>query len=70
MAQTRVESVERHIAKSPFERDGKPVKDFDRLTARIAQFKPGEEIDVVILRGDKELTKRVSLSDWASQPNM
>jgi hypothetical protein len=44
--------------------DGKPVKDFDRLTAQIAQYEPGEEIEVTLLRGDQELTKRVTLSDW------
>lgn len=44
--------------------DGAPVKDFDRLTARIAQYEPGQEIEVKLLRGDEEMTKRVSLSDW------
>lgn len=43
--------------------DGKPVKDFDRLTAIIAQHQPGDEVDVVIQRGAQTLTKRVKLSD-------
>jgi hypothetical protein len=44
--------------------DGKPVQDFDRLTARIAQYEPGQEIEVTLLRGGEEMTKRVSLSNW------
>jgi len=44
--------------------DGKPVKDFDRLTARIAQYEPGQQIEVKLLRGDEEMTKQVTLSDW------
>jgi hypothetical protein len=44
--------------------DGKPVKDFDRLTARIAQYEPGQEIEVTLLRGEEQMTKRVRLSDW------
>ncbi len=46
--------------------DGRPVKDFDRLTARIAQFEPGREIEVTILRGNEKLSKRVALSDWSN----
>ena len=42
---------------------GMPIKDFDRLTAVIAQHQPGDEIDVTILRGEETLTKRVTLSD-------
>jgi hypothetical protein len=48
--------------------DGKPIKDFDRLTALIAQHQPGDEVEVVILRGDKTLTKRVTLSDQPPEP--
>lgn len=44
--------------------DGKPVKDFDRLTARIAQYEPGQQIEVKLLRGDEQVTKEVTLSDW------
>jgi S1-C subfamily serine protease len=31
--------------------DGKPLPDFDRLTARIAQHRPGESIEVEVIRG-------------------
>jgi membrane-associated protease RseP (regulator of RpoE activity) len=48
--------------------DGKPIKDFDRLTALIAQHQPGDEVEVVILRGDRTLTKRVTLSDQPPEP--
>lgn len=51
--------------------DGEPVKDFDRLTARIAKYEPGQEIEVKLLRGNEEMTKRVSLSDWKDfEPGM
>jgi len=43
--------------------DGTPIKDFDRLTAVIAQYQPGDEVEVVVLRGEKTLTTRVTLSD-------
>jgi hypothetical protein len=43
--------------------DGKPIPDFDRLTAVIAQHQPGDEVAVTILRGAETLTKRVTLSD-------
>ena len=48
--------------------DGKPIKDFDRLTALIAQHQPGDEVEVVIVRGDETLTKRVTLSDQPPEP--
>jgi hypothetical protein len=47
--------------------DGEAVKDFDRLTARVAQYDPGKEIEVTLLRGKEKLTKKVTLSDWATQ---
>jgi hypothetical protein len=50
--------------------DGEAVKDFDRLTARVAQFEPGKEIEVTLLRGKEKLTKKVTLSDWATQPQL
>jgi PDZ domain len=43
--------------------DGKPLKDFDRLTAIISQHQPGDVVDVTILRGGEQLTKQVTLSD-------
>lgn len=51
--------------------DGEPVKDFDRLTARIAKYEPGQEIEVKLLRGNEQMTKRVALSDWKDfEPGM
>ena len=35
--------------------DGKPLPDFDRLTARIAQHQPGDKIDVEIIRKGEHL---------------
>ena len=43
--------------------DGKPLKDFDRLTAVIAEHQPGDVVDVTILRGEETMTKQVTLSD-------
>jgi hypothetical protein len=43
--------------------DGKPLKDFDRLTAIISQYQPGDVVEVTILRGEETLTKQVTLSD-------
>jgi len=48
--------------------DDKPIQDFDRLTAVIAQHQPGDEVDVTILRGEKTLTLRVTLSDKPPEP--
>jgi hypothetical protein len=44
--------------------DGKPLPDFDRLTAQIAQHSPGDEVEVQILRGEDRMTKRVKLGTW------
>jgi predicted metalloprotease with PDZ domain len=46
--------------------DGQSLPDFDRLTARIAQHAPGDEIEVQILRGEDRVTKRVKLGAWTS----
>ena len=35
--------------------DGKPIPDFDRLTAVIAQHQPGDEVDVTILHGEEDV---------------
>jgi PDZ domain len=43
--------------------DGKPIPDFDRLTALVAQYKPGDEVNVTVLRGEEVLTKRIVLGD-------
>lgn len=47
--------------------NGKPLKDFDRLTAAISQYQPGEVVEVTILRGAETLTKQVTLSDQLPQ---
>ncbi len=43
--------------------DGKPLEDFDRLTAVISQHEPGDVVEVTILRGTETFTKKVTLSD-------
>lgn len=48
--------------------DGHAVPDFDRLTARIAQHKPGDKIQVDIGRGEEKLSTQVTLGSWAGQP--
>jgi hypothetical protein len=47
--------------------DGKPLKDFDRLTAIISQHQPGDVVEVTILRGTETMTKKVTLSDQAPE---
>jgi S1-C subfamily serine protease len=46
--------------------DGHPVPDFDRLTARIAQHQPGEQVELEIIRtervNDKLIEKRMKIS--------
>jgi hypothetical protein len=44
--------------------DGKPLPDFDRLTARIAQHQPGEAIDVEILRAGQPQKLTATLGAW------
>ena len=44
--------------------DGQPLPDFDRLTVRIAQRRPGEKIDVEILRGGERQKLNVTLGSW------
>jgi hypothetical protein len=43
--------------------EGKSLPDFDHLTAQIAQFEPGNEVEVTVLRGSDRSTKRVKLGD-------
>jgi hypothetical protein len=43
--------------------DGKPLQDFDRLTAIISQREPGDVVEVTVLRGEQTLTIKVPLSD-------
>jgi hypothetical protein len=47
--------------------DGHSLPDFDRLTARIAQHRPGETIDVEIIRGQERKKLAVTLGRWAGQ---
>jgi S1-C subfamily serine protease len=47
--------------------DGHSLPDFDRLTARIAQHRPGETIDVEIVRGQERKKLAVTLGRWAGQ---
>jgi PDZ domain len=47
--------------------DGKLLPDFDRLTAHIAQHKPGDKVQIDIQRGPKKLTLEVTLGSWAGQ---
>jgi len=44
--------------------DGKPLPDFDRLTVRIAQHRPGEKIDVEILRAGERQKLTATLGNW------
>jgi hypothetical protein len=44
--------------------DGQPLPDFDRLTVRIAQHRPGDTIDVEILRGEERKKLSVTLGTW------
>jgi hypothetical protein len=47
--------------------DGHPLPDFDRLTVRIAQHKPGDKIDMEIIRGEEKSKITVTLGSWAGQ---
>ncbi len=41
--------------------DGHKLPDFDRLTVYVAQYQPGDKIDVEILRGDQRMKLKVVL---------
>lgn len=43
---------------------GKPVNEFKALTAIIAEYKSGDDIEVVLIRGDERLTKKIKLGEW------
>jgi hypothetical protein len=47
--------------------DGHSLPDFDRLTARIAQHRPGETIDVEIVRAEERKKLTVTLGRWPGQ---
>jgi len=44
--------------------EGQPLPDFDRLTARIAQRNPGDQVEVEILRGNQRMKRLVTLGRW------
>jgi S1-C subfamily serine protease len=46
---------------------GKPLADFDRLTARIAQHRPGDTVEVEILRGEEQKKISVTLGRWSDR---
>jgi hypothetical protein len=45
--------------------DGKPIPDFDRLTAHVAQKQPSDKITIEVLRGEEKKTLSVTLGSWA-----
>jgi len=45
---------------------GKPVPDFDALVELIKQSQPGEEVEVVVRRGNGEATLQVKMGGWAA----
>jgi serine protease Do len=46
---------------------GHVLPDFDRLTARIAQYQPGDTVEVEVLRGTERKKLSVKLGSWAGQ---
>lgn len=46
--------------------DGKPLPDFDRLTAQIAQRSPGETVNLEVIRGADRKTISVTFGKWPS----
>lgn len=47
--------------------DGHALPDFDRLTVRIAQHRPGDTVDVEIVRGEERKKLSVTLGRWPDQ---
>jgi hypothetical protein len=45
--------------------NGQQVPDFDRLTAHVAQYEPGEKMTVEVLRGEERRVFEVTLGSWA-----
>lgn len=43
---------------------GEEIKNFEELQRRVSSCKPGEEIEVILLRDGQQLTKKVSLGEW------
>jgi predicted metalloprotease with PDZ domain len=48
--------------------DGHALPDFDRMTAHIAQHKPGDKIQLDIQRGNEKLKVEATLGSWPEQP--
>jgi len=44
--------------------EGEEIKDFHDLTSRIGKFKPGETVELTILRGDEVIKKQVTFDGW------
>lgn len=47
--------------------DGHPLPDFDRMTAYIAQHRPGDKIQIDVQRGEEKLRLEATLGSWAGQ---
>jgi membrane-associated protease RseP (regulator of RpoE activity) len=47
--------------------NGHPIADFDRLTARIGQQRPGDVVEIEILRGDEQKKLAVTLGRWSDR---
>jgi S1-C subfamily serine protease len=47
-----------------YEYGGKPVSDFEQLTAMIAENRAGDTVTVKVLRQGEKLEKRVTLGQW------
>jgi hypothetical protein len=47
--------------------DGQSVPDFDRLTVCIASHRPGDTVEVEVLRGEEQKKFTVTLKRWAEQ---
>jgi hypothetical protein len=47
-----------------YEYEGKPVTDFEQLTAMIAENRAGDTVTVKILRQGQKLEKRITLGQW------
>jgi hypothetical protein len=47
--------------------NGHKLVDFDRMTAHIAQHRPGDKIEVEVIRNNQSLKLPVTLGSWANQ---
>jgi hypothetical protein len=46
------------------EYEGKPVNDFEQLTAMIAENRAGDKVTVKVLRNGEKLEKQITLGEW------